>query len=299
MALPSFFVLMAIGFVAQLVDGSLGMAYGVSTSTLLLGVGLAPALASAAIHIAEVGTTAFSAASHWRFGNVDRDKILWLGVPGALAAFCGAVALSSLSAEAARPWVAAILAGLGVYILVRFAFRGRSAPVVERPIRPRFLVPLALTAGFMDALGGGGWGPIATPTLVASGRMRPARVVGTVDASEFLVALGASAGFLVSLDVHQVPWIIVGALLAGGVVAAPLAAFLVRLVPVRIMGTAVGGIILVTNARTLLQALDLKPDAVYLAIGILWLAALVQAVALTRRERVRGRSPARSMSTGD
>src|SRR5690554_1408570 len=189
-------MLAAIGFVAQLIDGSLGMAYGVSTSTLLLSVGLAPVVASASIHLAELGTTASSALSHWRFGNVDRGKVLWLGLPGAAAAFTGAVALSSVSAAVARPWVEVILAGLGVHILIRFAFRAGRQPVTERPIARRFMVPLGLVAGFMDALGGGGWGPIATPTLLASGRMQPARVVGTVDTSEFLVALGASAGFL-------------------------------------------------------------------------------------------------------
>ncbi|HEX6989596.1 MAG TPA: sulfite exporter TauE/SafE family protein, partial [Bacillota bacterium] len=258
--MPGFFTLVVIGFVAQLIDGSLGMAYGVSTSTLMLSVGLVPALASASIHLAELGTTASSALSHWRFGNVDRGKVLWLGLPGAVAAFFGAVALSSFSAQAARPWVAVILAVLGIHILIRFAFRSRTKPVVERPIAQRFLVPLGLVAGFMDALGGGGWGPIATPTLLASGRMQPARVVGTVDTSEFLVALGASAGFLLALDFRHVPWVIVGALLLGGVVAAPVAAYLVRLVPVRIMGTAVGGLILITNARTLLAAWSLPAD---------------------------------------
>lgn len=297
--MPAFLVLVAIGFIAQLIDGSLGMAYGVSTSTLLLSIGLVPALASASIHIAELGTTAFSALSHWRFGNVDRGKILWLGIPGAAAAFFGAVALSSVSGDAARPWVAVILAGLGIYILIRFAFRSKAAPVAERPIAARFLWPLGLVAGFMDAVGGGGWGPIATPTLLASGRMRPARVVGTVDTSEFLVALGASAGFLLALDFHQVPWTIVGALLIGGVVAAPLAAYLVRLVPVRIMGAAVGGVILLTNIRTLLQAWNLPPAGVYLLIGLVWLAALVHAVLLTRKEHAGLRLPARSLSGSD
>ncbi|HEX6990216.1 MAG TPA: sulfite exporter TauE/SafE family protein [Bacillota bacterium] len=297
--MPGFFTLVIIGFIAQLIDGSLGMAYGVSTSTLMLSAGLVPVLASASIHLAELGTTASSAFSHWRFGNVDRGKVLWLGLPGAVAAFFGAVALSSLSAQAARPWVAVILAGLGVHILIRFAFRARTKPVVERPIAQRFLVPLGLVAGFMDALGGGGWGPIATPTLLASGRMQPARVVGTVDTSEFLVALGASAGFLLALDFRHVPWVVVGALLLGGVVAAPVAAYLVRLVPVRIMGTAVGGLILITNARTLLAAWSLPADGVSFSIGLLWLAALVHAVSLTRREHPRHQAPARSLSASD
>src|SRR5829696_614196 len=160
----NFVILALLGFAAQLVDGALGMAYGATSSTLLVGVaGLTPAIASTAVHLGEMGTTAVSGVSHWRFGNVDWSKIMWLAIPGGIGAFLGAVVLSSvISAEAAEPIVAVFLFSLGVYILARFAFRRREQPVIERPVARGFLGPLGLVAGFLDAAGGGGWGPIST-----------------------------------------------------------------------------------------------------------------------------------------
>ena len=170
----SFLVLALVGLVAQLVDGSLGMAYGTTSQSLLLAVGIAPALASASVHMAEVGTTLASGVSHWRFGNVDWSKVGWLAVPGAIGAFLGAVVLASvLTAETAEPIVAVFLFGLGVFILARFSFRRHERPVRVRPVAKAFLGPLGFVAGFLDAAGGGGWGPIATPTLLSSGRMEP------------------------------------------------------------------------------------------------------------------------------
>lgn len=286
----NFVILALLGFCAQLVDGALGMAYGVTSSTLLVGVaGLTPAIASTAVHLGEVGTTAASGISHWRFGNVDWGKILWLAVPGGIGAFLGAVALVSISAEAAEPLVAVFLFSLGVYVLARFSFRRNERPVVVRPIGKKFLSPLGAVAGFLDAAGGGGWGPISTPTLLSSGRMEPRRVIGTVDTSEFIVAVCASIGFFFALSFAEVPWAVVGALLVGGVFAAPIAAYVVRILPTRILGTAVGGLILVTNMRTFLGAIGLRSDPVipwliYAIIVAIWIAALVFAVQMVRRE---------------
>jgi uncharacterized membrane protein YfcA len=287
----NFVVLALLGFVAQLVDGALGMAYGATSSTLLVGVaGLTPAIASTAVHLGEVGTTAVSGISHWRFGNVDWSKITWLAVPGGMGAFVGAVALSSMSAEAAAPLVAIFLFCLGVYVLARFSFRRNERPVVVRPIAKKFLSPLGFVAGFLDAAGGGGWGPISTPTLLTSGRMEPRKVIGTVDTSEFVVAVCASLGFFYALSFSEVPWQVVAALLAGGVVAAPIAAYVVRILPTRILGTAVGGLILVTNMRTFLKAVGLNSDpvltwSIYTIIVAIWVAALVFAVQVVREER--------------
>jgi uncharacterized membrane protein YfcA len=285
----SFLVLAVVGLIAQLVDGSLGMAYGVTSQSLLLAIGIAPALASAAVHIAEVGTTAVSGASHWKFGNVDWSKITWLAIPGAIGAFFGAVVLASvLTAEAAEPLVAIFLFGLGVFVLMRFSFRRHDRPVRERPVPRAFLAPLGLVAGFLDAAGGGGWGPISTPTLLSSGRMQPRKIVGTVDTSEFLVALSASIGFLLTLSLAEIPWQVVGALLAGGVIAAPIAAYIVRILPARILGTAVGGIILLTNARTFLGTLGVSGGltyAIYALIVVVWLAALAHSIMVNRQEK--------------
>jgi uncharacterized membrane protein YfcA len=276
---------------AQLVDGSLGMAYGVTSTTLLLAVGVSPALASAAVHIGEVGTCAVSGLSHWRFGNVDWSKIAWMAVPGGVGAFLGAIALTWLATvaeELLAPAIAIFLFALGVYILARFSFRRRERPVRERPISRGFLGPLGFVAGFLDAVGGGGWGPISTPTLLSSGRMQPRKVVGTVDTSEFVVALGASIGFLLALSFAEVPWGIVGALLLGGIVAAPVAAYVVRVLPARILGTAVGGVILVTNMRTFMGAIGIEgflASVIYLAIVAVWVAALTHSIQVNRKEK--------------
>jgi uncharacterized membrane protein YfcA len=284
----SIFVLAVVGLVAQLVDGSLGMAYGVTSTTLLLSVGIAPAAASAAVHLSEVGTTLVSGISHWRFGNVDWGKVGWMALPGGVGAILGATALSFISAEAAKPFVAVFLFALGIYILARFSFRRRARPVRVRPISGKFLAPLGLGAGFLDAAGGGGWGPVSTPTLLSSGRMEPRKVVGTVDASEFVVAICASVGFLVALSFQEIPWQAVGALLAGGVVAAPIAAWLVRILPMRILGTTVGGVILITNMRTFLGALGISGGSatlVYVVIVSFWLAALTFSILVNRQEK--------------
>ena len=285
----SLIVLAIVGLIAQLVDGSLGMAYGVTSTTLLLAVGISPALASASVHIAEVGTCAMSGVSHWRFGNVDWSKIVWLAVPGAIGAFLGAVVLASvITAEAAEPIVAVFLFSLGIFILSRFSFRRHERPVRERPIPKAFISPLGFVAGFLDAAGGGGWGPISTPTLLSSGRMQPRKVIGTVDTSEFLVALAASIGFLISLSFANIPWQLVGALLIGGLIAAPIAAWIVRILPTRIMGTAVGGIILIVNMRTFLETIGVSGGLallIYVLIVVVWVAALVHSIMVNRQEK--------------
>jgi uncharacterized membrane protein YfcA len=287
--MANFLLLAIVGLLAQLVDGSLGMAYGVTSQSLLLAVGIAPALASASVHIAEVGTTAASGASHWRFGNVDWSKVWPLAIPGAIGAFLGAIVLSAfITAEAAEPIVAIFLFCLGVFVLARFSFRRHQRPVEVRPIPRTFLAPLGLIAGFLDAAGGGGWGPISTPTLLSSGRMEPRKIIGTVDTSEFLVALSASIGFLFALSFAQIPWTVVGALLLGGVIAAPIAAYIVRILPARILGSAVGGLILVTNMKTFLEAVGVSGALavlIYILIVAVWIAAIVFSVRVNRLEQ--------------
>jgi uncharacterized membrane protein YfcA len=282
----SLVVLGIVGLFAQLVDGALGMAYGVTSTTLALAVGLSPATASASVHMAELGTTAVSGLSHWRFGNVDWRTVRRIGVPGAIGAFAGAVALSSVSAEIAQPWMAGILVALGVYILVRFTLGKRQQPSGRHHVRGRYLGPLGLTAGFVDATGGGGWGPVATPTLLATGKMEPRKVIGSVDTSEFLVALSASVGFLLALGSQGISWPVVAALMAGGVVAAPIAAWLVQLVTAQLLGATVGGLIIFTNSRTVSNAANLHGTGrmlLYSLISIIWAAAITLVIAQHRR----------------
>src|SRR3712207_1467637 len=255
------------------------MAYGVTSTTLLLAIGTNPAAASATIHLAEIGTTLASGLSHWKFGNVDWKVVAKVGVPGAVGAFAGATVLSSLSTEVAAPVMSLILLALGVYLLVRFTLRGIDRRNLGKPVRKRFRSPLGLVAGFVDATGGGGWGPVGTPALLASGRLEPRKVSGSIDTSEFLVALSASLGFLLALGSQGIDFVWVAGLLAGGLIAAPVAAWLVRHVPPRLLGSLVGGIIVLTNARTLLRsdwidASDPVRYAVYAAVYVLWAAAV-------------------------
>ncbi|HZB47816.1 MAG TPA: sulfite exporter TauE/SafE family protein [Mycobacteriales bacterium] len=287
-------LLALVGLGAQLVDGSLGMAYGVTSTTLLLAIGSNPAAASATVHLAEIGTTLISGAAHWRFGNVDWGVVVKIGVPGALGAFVGATVLSGLSTATAAPLMSLILITLGVYLLVRFTWRGLRKDRLGRPLRKRFLAPLGLVAGFVDATGGGGWGPVGTPAILASGRLEPRKTIGSIDTSEFLVAVAASVGFLLGIGSQGVNagWVL--ALLAGGVVAAPIAAWLVRHVPPRVLGTAVGGAIVLTNARTLLRSdwVDAPAGprwAVYAVVYLVWAAALAYTIRAHRAEQRRER----------
>lgn len=284
------------GLGAQLVDGSLGMAYGVTSTTLLLALGTNPAAASATVHLAEIGTTLMSGASHWRFGNVDWKVVVRIGVPGAVGSFLGATVLSRLSTGFAAPVMSLILLGLGVYVMSRFTFKGLPKDRLGTPLRRRFLAPLGLVAGFLDATGGGGWGPVGTPALLAGGRLEPRKVIGSIDTSEFLVAVAASLGFLLSLGSQGLSWTWVLAFLLGGLVAAPVAAWLVRLLPPRVLGSAVGGIIVVTNARTLLASDWLDAPAglstfLYVALYALWAAALTYSVRAHLRERAAASEP--------
>ena len=275
------------GLAAQLVDGSLGMGYGLTSSTLLIFAGLSPAAASASVHLAEVGTTALSGVAHHRFGNVDWHAVRRIAIPGGVGAFLGATLLSSLSTESARPLASALLFTLGIYVLLRFLL-GKAR--VQRKGRPgiRFLAPLGLIGGFVDATGGGGWGPVTTPTLLADGRLAPNRVVGTVSASEFIVALSASVGFFTALGGEVVRLEFVAALLGGGLIAAPIAAYMVRHLNPRLLGVVVGGFICFTNARVLLSAAGISGDAfllTYVVIVTAWMTAVAFVVRAIRRER--------------
>lgn len=278
-----------VGLAAQIVDGALGMGYGVTSTSLLLLAGLSPALASASVHLAEMGTNIASGVSHWRLGNVDWSLVWKLGVPGAVGAFAGATFLSQLSTDWAKPGMAIILALLGLYILLRFAFRApRVAHARKSPHRARFLVPLGLAGGFVDATGGGGWGPVSTTSLLSAGKTAPRTVIGSVDTSEFMVSTAASIGFLVGLGTAGIDFGIVAALLIGGVIAAPIAAWLVSRIPAQIMGVAVGGLIVLTNTNTIFSVSSISgPAAVagLLAVLALWITLVVRTILRHRARR--------------
>lgn len=276
-----FFIALA-GFGAQLVDGSLGMGYGLTSSTLLMAIGLTPAIASASVHLAEIGTAAASGIAHGKLGNVDKTVLRRIAVPGGIGAFAGATVLSGLSTQAARPWASGILFLLGVYVLIRF-LRRRAALVRKGRPGHRFLIPLGLIGGFVDATGGGGWGPVTTPALLATGRMAPNRVVGTMNAAEFIVAVCASAGFIVGLGLAAIRWDVLVPLLLGGLIAAPVAAWIAHRLPMRVMGVAVGGMIIVTNSITILRSVS-APSSVMATILIVEIVTWVSLLAVVIRQ---------------
>ena len=281
-------VLGVVGLLAQLIDGSLGMAYGVTSSTLLLAVGIAPAAASAAVHFSEIGTTLVSGFAHHRLGNVDWRTVGIIAVPGGLGAFAGATFLSSIDGQTAKPWVAALLLGLGVYVVWRFLALGGRRPQFKGRLSAAFLAPLGVVAGLMDAIGGGGWGPVGTTSLLSSGRLEPRKVVGSIDTAEFVVAVGGSLGFLLALGTSGINFGYAAALLAGGVVAAPIAAWLVRRMAARVLGVAAGGLIIVTNSGTILGSWGVAGQTVaatVLVLVVIWVSLIVSALRQEREAR--------------
>lgn len=264
----------------------MGMGFGATSSSLLLMFGIAPAAASASIHMAEIATTAASGASHLWFKNVDK-RILWkLTIPGAISAFIGAAFLSSLPGDKLKPFISVFLIFLGLYILIRFLFFNQTSKNQGSVISSKLLTPLGIAGGFFDAVGGGGWGPITAPVLIAKNGISPKKVIGTVDTSEFAIAVSATLGFILFLGVDQYQWQWVIAFMIGGVIAAPIAAWLVRIVPSYMLGVLVGGFIILTNAMTIIKTVALPVSLATLAYGliiVLWgMAILYQ---LKKRKR--------------
>jgi len=243
----SIFLFILVGFTAQLIDGALGMAYGVSCNTFLLSIGVPPAAASASVHMAEVVTTAISGASHWRLGNLDFSLIKRLAIPGVLGAVVGAYILVQISSTVLKPIIATYLLIMGVVILVKALGNNHS----ERKITSHISI-LGLGGGFLDAIGGGGWGPIVTTTLVARGN-NPRLTIGSVNFSEFFVTFSQSVVFVLTLQFSQY-WQIILGLLIGGAVAAPLAAHITKRLPIKALMIAVGILIIILSIRTIYMA---------------------------------------------
>ncbi|MCD8873160.1 sulfite exporter TauE/SafE family protein [Mammaliicoccus sciuri] len=242
------------GFLAELVDGSLGMGYGASSASVLLTFGVAPAIASATVHFAEILTTAAAGTSHLKFKNVHKPSVLKLAIPGSIAAFIGAFFLSNINGDFIKPFISIFLLSLGIYIIYQFLFKNKpdeSKITGVKKISNFVLVPQAAVAGLLDSIGGGGWGPVNTPMLLSSKKLEPRYVVGTVSASEFFVTVASSIGFLIFLDWSSINWILVLSLSLGGVVAAPISAWLVKSLPVSVLAIGVGGLIIFTNVSSL------------------------------------------------
>lgn len=244
---PEFFIFVLGGFIAQMIDGSLGMAYGVSASTFLLSFGVPPAAASASIHMAEVFTSGVSGLSHLKFGNVNRKLFKSLLIPGVLGAIAGAYILSSFEEYnyIIRPIVAAYTLVLGIIII-------RKAVIAKKEKRKTKNIPaLAGFGGFMDSIGGGGWGPIVASTLIAKGR-HPRYTIGSVNLAEFFVSFASSLTFFATIGISYFQ--IIAGLVVGGIIAAPIAANLTRRIPVKKMMFIVGIIIVLVSIRLIVKS---------------------------------------------
>lgn len=231
-----FLLLVAVGFVAQLVDGALGMAFGLIATTAMLSLGLPPAQASAATHTAEVFTTGVSGLSHLYFGNIDGRLFAVLSVAGVVGGVAGAYVVSNIDGAIIRPFIAVYLLAIGLLIVVK-AFRLSR---VRQDAKATYAAPLGLVGGFLDAIGGGGWGPMVTSTLIGSGHA-PRRVIGSVSASEFFVTVAVSTTFLIELGTSHLEHI--AALVIGGFLAAPLGGFVVRHLKVHWLMGIVGALV--------------------------------------------------------
>jgi hypothetical protein len=275
------------GFLAQLVDGAMGMAFGVTSTTLLILLAYNPAAASAIVHLVEIVTSSISGAAHIRFKNVDWHALVKVAVPGGIGAFVGAMILSNIDLSAARPWTASVLFILGALVLYRF-----TRPIIlgkKRRARARWLAPLGLVGGFIDATGGGGWGPVVTTSLTASNALEPRKAIGTTNTAEFVIAVAASIGFLIGLGAEQIPWDAVIALGIGGALAAPIAAWLVSKAPQRILGILVGNLIIFLNVRQLIisfEVPELPAMAGFSATAALFVGSLIYGIKLLKTDRL-------------
>lgn len=245
--MADFLLFLGVGFLAQIVDGALGMAYGVISSTVLLAFGVPPATASASVHAAEVFTTAASAGSHAVNRNVDWKLFAPLALCGVFGGATGAFVLTSIDGATIKPFITGYLAVMGALILYRAIRAAKPSPF---PVK--WSGPLGVVGGFLDAVGGGGWGPTVTSAMVGSGA-EPRISIGTVNTAEFFVTAAISATFLAALLTghwDQAEGVVahataIGGLIVGGLIAAPLAGYVVKIVPVRAMTWMVGGLVLI------------------------------------------------------
>ena len=243
----SIIIYIVVGFIAQMIGGALGMAYGVTSTTFLLGMGVPPAPASASVHTAEIFTSGVSGLSHLKFGNVDKKLFKKLFIPAVIGAILGAYILCAVPGKMTKPFVAFYLLIMGMEIL-RKAFKKMQQKEVKTK-----LFPLGMVGGFFDAIGGGGWGPIVTSNLVARGN-NPRFTIGSVKLAEFFVTVAEAAAFFTVIGI--VHWRIIVGLIIGGALAAPLAAYVCKKLPSRALMITVGALIIVLSIRTIFLTLS-------------------------------------------
>lgn len=239
-----FWLAVGIGLIAQTIDGALGMAYGLTSNSFLLSVGATPAAASGAVHVAEIFTTAASGASHIRFKNVDKALLIKILLPGIIGGVLGVFLITSINGQFLKPIVALYLLLMGIMILLKA--RKTNQEISSKKLK--HIKKLALSGGFLDAVGGGGWGPIVTSSLLSQGN-NPRKTIGTVNTAEFFVALVTGISFILLGAIEH--WALVCGLIAGGLFAAPFAAFLTSRLNTRVLLTIVGLLIIALSVITL------------------------------------------------
>ena len=240
-----FFTFLAIGIFAQLVDGTLGMGYGATSTSFLLSFGVHPAVSSMGVHVAEMFTTGASAVSHYRFKNINKKLVLKLLIPGVLGSFFGAYLLADvIDGNVIKPYIAVYMIILAVIIIIKGLRRNIQKKKTKR------LSLLALFGGFMDSIGGGGWGPIVTSTLMGQGR-DPRYTIGSVNTAEFAIAFASGVTFILFDGISG--WRVIAGLIIGGVIAAPLSAFLVNKIPRKPITVLVGLLLIVLSLKTLIK----------------------------------------------
>lgn len=242
-----FYEAMLVGLLAQLVDGSLGMAYGITSTSFLIGIGATPAAASGAVHVAEIFTTAFSGISHIKFGNVHKDLFKKLVIPGVIGGILGAYILTSIDGKLIKPYITFYLLLMGLFIL-RKAF----ILIKHNNKKIKHVRKLALTGGFLDAIGGGGWGPIVTSTLIGQGNS-PRHTIGSVNTAEFFVSFATGITFILLGSAGH--WILVAGLIIGGLFSAPFAAYLTSKLSTKKLLVAVGFLITAISIYNLYKVL--------------------------------------------
>jgi uncharacterized membrane protein YfcA len=243
-----FYEAMLVGLLAQLVDGSLGMAYGITSTSFLIGIGATPAAASGAVHVAEIFTTAFSGISHIKFGNVHKDLFKRLVIPGVIGGILGAYILTSIDGKLIKPYITVYLLLMGLFIL-RKAF----ILIKHNNKKIKHVRKLALTGGFLDAIGGGGWGPIVTSTLIGQGNS-PRHTIGSVNTAEFFVSFATGITFILLGSAGH--WILVAGLIIGGLFSAPFAAYLTSKLSTKKLLIAVGFLITAISIYNLYKVLS-------------------------------------------
>lgn len=245
---PAFWSAVAVGFFAQVIDGALGMAYGITATTFLLSAGASPAAASASVHIAEVFTTGLSGISHVKLGNVNKSLFMRLLLPGIIGAILGAVLITQFDGKVLKPYISVYLLLMGLYILSK-AYRH----VQQQRKEPKHVAKLALFGGFVDAAGGGGWGPVVTSSLLGSGS-DPRTTIGTVNFAEFFLTISSATSFIL-LAGEPSTWMMVAGLVFGGLFAAPFAALLCKKLSARTLLTIVGCLIVLISSYNIYMAL--------------------------------------------